>query len=344
MSLIEDDLVEEVARIVGYDSVPTTMLSTPIPHRENQPRRAVKEGVRDGLAAAGMREVITYPLTNLATLGKVEALDEGPQPLRIANPMSRELEFLRTTLRASALETLASNLKSPQGLGIGLYEIGRVYLPRRDDLPDEKEMLVGVMSGPRFSLSWQAPEGEMDFFYAKGVLESAFGQLGIPASYEPSQDRILRPGRTAGIACAGSAVGVIGEVRPSVLARFGLDEAVVALFEVDLDALSRAVSEGKRRYRGHSRFPESHRDLALVVDVDVPSSRVQAIIEQNKLVVTSTPFDLYSGPEVAQGKKSIAYRVVFQSPSSTLTAEQVNRAQQQILSRLEREVGAVLRQ
>ena len=341
---MEDDLVEEVARIVGYDTVPTTMLSAPIPHREEQPARALREQVRDGLAAAGMREVITYSLTDLATLGKVEALEDGPQPLRLSNSMSRDLEFLRSTLRANVLDTLASGFRSSHGEGLRIYELGRVYLPRQRDLPEERQMAVGVMSGPRSPSSWQTTETNMDFFDAKGVVDSVLGRLTTGVAYEPSTDRILQPGRTARIVCEGAPVGVIGEVRPHVLARFDLADAAVALFEIDLDSLGEAVPGSRRGYQAANRFPESYRDLALVVDADVPSSRIQAIIAQNGLVTGSTPFDLYSGPEVPSGKKSIAYRVVFQSSSGTLTAEQVNKAQQQVLRQLEREVGAKLRQ
>ena len=138
--------------------------------------RTLKDDLRDLLASSGMQETISYSLTGLETLRKVEALDGGPQPLKIANPMSGELEYLRTSLRGSILETLASNRRISQHEGMRLFEIGRVYLPREEarerDLPDEKEVLVGVMSGPRFPTSWQAPEGDMDFYDAKGVLES----------------------------------------------------------------------------------------------------------------------------------------------------------------------------
>ena len=353
---IEDDVVEEVARIVGYDAIPTTMLSTSVPHHEPQPARTLREHVKDLLAASGMREVISYPLTGLETLEKVEALGNGPQPMRIANPMSSELQVLRTSLRGSMLQTLASNRRISQGEGLRLFEIGRVYLAKEEtkekrDLPEEKEMLVGVLSGPRFPTSWLAPQGDrlgklttsMDFFDAKGVLESVLEQLGVRAEYEPSGDPILHPGKTARLVCDGNAVGVIGEVHPRVLERFDLEEGRVAFFEIDVESLGHAVPPAGRRYQSSSRFPESHRDLALIVDADVPSSRVRAIIERHKLVVRTIPFDVYSGQGVPEGRRSLACRVVFQSPSETLTAEQVNQAQEDILQRLQREVGAELR-
>ena len=173
---IEDDLVEEVARIVGYDTIPTTTLSGPIPHHQPQPMRTLREHLKDLLAASGMREIISYSLTNLETLDKVEALEDSPQPLKIANPMSSDLDTIRTSLRGNMLETLASNLRISQHEGIRLFEMGRVYLPKEEakerELPDEREMLVGVLSGHRFPTSWHTTQSDMGFFDAKGVLES----------------------------------------------------------------------------------------------------------------------------------------------------------------------------
>lgn len=344
---IEDDLVEEIARIVGYDSLPTTMLSSSIPHVDPQVMPILKERVRDLLAAAGMRETISYSATSLETLGEVAALDDGPQPLKIANPMSGELEYLRTSLRGSVLETLASNRRVDQSGSIRVFEIGRVFLRKEEakerDLPDQNEMLVGVLSGPRFATSWQSPEGELDFFDAKGVLESVFPNLGVHLTYKPHVDSILHPGKAAMLMLGETPVGVIGEVHPSVRESFDLGAGPVAMFEVDLEAVKEISQRMGVGYQSASRFPESHRDLALILDAGVPSDAVQAIIEGNRLVVKSVPFDVYSGQGVPEGKKSVAYRVVYQSDSATLTSEQVDKAQQDILRRLNRQLGAELR-
>ena len=343
---IEDDLVEEVARIVGYDNIPTTMLSTPVPHHEPNPLRKSRETLRDLLAAAGMQEVISYSLTDGATLDAVHATDDGPAPVRIANPMSSEMQVLRTSLRGSALRTLAANLRVSRGDGLRLFEIGSVYLARDEakerDLPDERQMAVGVLAGPRGDVSWLAERGDVDFFDAKGVLESVSDGLGVEIEYEPADDPVMRAGRTARLACAGKPVGVVGEVDPQVLGRFEVDIGV-AMFEIDVEALHAAVGDETGGFAGVSRFPESERDIALVVDESVPSARIQKIIGQHKLVVRAAPFDVYSGEGVPAGKKSIAYRVAFQSPSGTLTAAEVDRAQGDILRRLGREVGAELR-
>ncbi len=179
---IEDDLVEELARIVGYNSMPTTMLSGSIPHWQPQPMTQLKDTVRDLLAAAGMQETISYSPTTLQNLEAVDALDESNPPLRISNPLSREWEYMRTSLRSNILNTLSYNRRIAQGEGIRIFEVGRVYIPkpeaRERDLPEEREMLVGVVSGPRFGASWIAQDSDMGFFDAKGFLEYAFRRAG----------------------------------------------------------------------------------------------------------------------------------------------------------------------
>ena len=344
---IEDDLVEELARIMGYDSMPTTMLSGSIPHWQPQPMTQLKDTVRDLLAAAGMQETISYSPTTLRNLEAVDALDESNPPLRVSNPLSREWEYMRTSLRSNVLNTLSYNRRIAQGEGIRIFEVGRVYIPRPEakerDLPEEREMLVGVVSGPRFGASWIAQDAGMEFFDAKGALEYLFAELGLDVDYEPSEDSILQRGRTAKLSSGELTLGVVGEVQNRVLEKFDLEAHPVAMFEIGMDALLSAVGGVSLTYESSSRYPESYRDLAIVVDEDVPVSRIREIIERHALVVRSAPFDIYSGEGVADGRKSVAFRVVFQSDRGTLTSEQVDRFQNDILRQLSRNLNAELR-
>jgi phenylalanyl-tRNA synthetase beta chain len=344
---IEEDLIEEVARIVGYDEVPTTTLSTPIPYPQRRPREELREKLRDALAAAGMYETISYPLTSMETLEDSGALADVPEPLRVANPMSSRMQVLRTSLRGSMLETLASNLRVSSGKALRLFEIGSVYLPRDEakekDLPEEREVVVGAVTGPRHGLTWLAESGEMDFYDAKGVVEGALGLLGLDAVYTPEQAPFMQAGRTASVSCNGKAVGLVGEIGQEVLERFGLEGRRVAVFELDLESLHQAASRQASGYGPISRFPESERDVALIVGADVGAAQVQEIIERNRLVKSSTPFDLYSGEGVPAGKKSLAFRITYQSEKGTLTAEQIDHAQRGILRQLGSRLGAEIR-
>ena len=266
--------------------------------------------------------------------------------MAIANPMTGDLSHLRTTLRGSVLNTMASNRRTSQTDAIRIFEIGRIYLAKEEsterDLPNEKEMLVGVISGIH-PTSWLSQGGDLGFFEAKGVLESVLSQVNVTADYRPGSDPILKSGRTAMLSCNGVEIGVLGEIRPDVLERFDLDDRAVALFEIDLEAFCEIASQSDIRYRAISRFPEATRDFALTIDEGIPSADVQAIIERHKLVVRSTPFDYYVGKGIPEGKKSLAYNVVFQSESATLTTEQLARARDDILRQLNRQLGAELR-
>ena len=337
----EDDLVEEVARITGYDELPTTMISTPVPHRTPQPERETREHVRDLLVECGMQETVSYSLTSAVSLERTQSAD-APRPLRVANPMSGELEYLRTSLRSGVLTTLAANRQQARD-GVRLFEMGRVYLPREADLPLEREMLVGVLAGPRSPESWLGGDEGMDFFDAKGVVEMLMGRMRLPVEFWPVEDSMFLPGRCASVLTGDIVVGVIGEVHPRTLEVFDTAGEAVALFEVDVDALARAVSTEPVRYGPIARYPGALRDLAVVVDTGVPASRVQAIIEREALVSHATLFDVYEGAGVEAGKRSLAYRVLLQAADRTLVGDEVGQAMESIVAALGREVGAALR-
>ena len=339
---IEDDLVEEVVRIIGYDSVPVTMLSTPIPYQQQDSRRRLAEVVKDSLAASGMQEVISYPLVSLEDLEKVGRADSGLPPLRVANPLNTNAEFLRPTLRPSLLSTVSSN--RGQGAGpIRLFELGRIFIPRPDELPEELEIVSGVLAGQRWEPSWLQTSDSIDFYDAKGVLETLLEGLGVSAQYEPTEDPYFCPGRCAAIAAGGEVLGVIGEVQPDVAEGFGLEVLPVVYFELQLDALLQAIPREGKQFTRISRFPAATRDLALVVPEEVPAANVRGIITRHRLVEHVDLFDIYTGENIPPGTKSLAFHVYFQAHDRTLTTEEVNRSLQGLLRTLEREVQASLR-
>ena len=339
---IADDVVEEIARIVGYDQLPTTRLRGEFPPAWPQPRRDLRTSVADILVAAGMQEVVTYSLTSLDALGAVLAREELSihAPLRVANPMNREQEYARTSLRASLLQTLADNVRHRDDL-TALFETARVYLPRPDDLPEEVETVAAVISG-RPPDRWGAPGGEpVGFYEAKSYLDLLFRRLGPSAEYAEATDYALLPGRAAAVAVDGRQVGLVGQVHPRVASQFGL-EGPVAMFELDLDALLPHVTQ-VRHYQPLAPYPSLEEDLAVIVDGDVPAARVHGIIQQAPLVRSARLFDVYSGPQVPAGKRSLAFSVSYQSSDHTLTDEEVRRQRERILARLRQEVGATLR-
>ncbi len=335
------DLVEEVARIIGYDKIPSTLLSQPLPRQNPDPIISLKRKVRNILAGYGFQEIITYSLIGQKTLNKLlpEPRPFEP-PVRVANPMTADQEYLRSNLRANLLVALASNRRHEDG-GIRLFELGRVYLPRPNDLPAEPEVICGILNGPRQEKWWQG-EGELlDVFDAKGIAEGLLNQLGVEATFEESSDEGLLPAKRAAIVTAGTEVGVVGEVHPVVSEAFEISGAVY-VFEIDLTALL-PFTTGHKIFQQIPRFPSVVRDVALIVDTGTTNQEIQDVIRSFPLVTQVALFDVYSGEQVPPGKKSLAYRIIFQSPVHTLTDEEVNKVQEKILDRQGKEFGATLR-
>jgi phenylalanyl-tRNA synthetase beta chain len=358
------DLVEEVVRIIGYDKVPMTRLSSSLPAQKSklspQARRSdLKDALRNILTGFGFQEIVTYPLVSLEKLQRLSPqLELRIRPLKVANPMTREQEYLRTSLRAGLLATLAHNQKFEQA-GIRLFEIGKVFLPDHPpiiatlsettgkqsrgekELPQEKEMLCALLSGIKTELSWQTGKESLDFFDAKGVVESLLSQLGLKASFEHSDDEGLHPGRGANIIVEGDKVGIVGDVYPKVAQTFEFSNTV-SLIEIDLEKLLTRIAR-VTGYQSIPRFPSVSRDIALIIDEQVTYQRVEEIIQSFPLVIKVTLFDLYRGEQIAKGKKSFAIRIVYRSTSRTLTDEEVDQTQNQMLAKLWHELGATLR-
>ncbi len=349
--VIEEDLIEEVVRIIGYDEVPTTMLSSPIPYHRPNPLTELKDAMRDALAAAGMEETISYPLISAEDLTRLDLTEDEHTPwLRVANPMSAEYNVLRPELIPSLLNTLAYNQAHNDG-GFRLFEIGRSFGYQHGKLPHEREWLAGVMSGPRFGDNWLTPADLMDFYDASGIVSTALGRVGFTASLQEAVGTRWHPGRAATIsvrAATGAAaqVGMVGEMHPDIIDRFGLRSEPVIYFQIALDALTSArlaTEPAETRFQSLSRFPAANRDLALLAPSDVPAGQIQQLIQRVRLVERTELFDVYTGENVPAGMRSLAFRIWFRAEDRTLTAEELNRAMTGLTRVLEREAGATLR-
>jgi len=335
------DLVEEVVRIIGYDKIPATRLSSSLPVQEPVPMLDLKRRLRSILVSCGLQEVLTYSLTSLEKLQEVSPrLGVSLIPLKVANPMTKEQECLRTTLRGNILTALASNQKHEQA-GLKLFEIGKVFLPQGKELPQEKEMLCAVLGGATQELSWHGDNQPLDFFDAKGIAEALLNQVGIEPSFEASSDESLFPGRAVDIIINSDKVGTVGELHPKVTQAFELS-GIAYLIEMDMEKLLDKTVRLKK-YHAIPRFPGLSRDMSLVVDKQVPYQEVEGIIRSFPLASKVTLFDFYAGQQLPEGKKSFAVRIVYQSPERTLTDEEISKTQEEMLARLNQELGAALR-
>lgn len=337
---IDVDFIEDIARIVGYEHIPSRLLSGRMPQQNPDPKLGLRLKVRQTLAGFGFQELITYALTNQSVLEK--GLNGGLsfEPLRVAHPMSSEEECLRTSLRGNVLSALSANINREEG-PICFFEIGSVYFPKAGDLPDEPEILCGVLTSRGIGKVWLGRKDPIDFFDAKGVVEGLLSALGAKAEFRIGADVGLSVGGQASIILDKREIGVLGMVHPKVAQGFDLP-ANTYLFEIELAGLL-PYSQGNAQYERLPRFPVVIRDLALVLDAGVTHKQVLDIIESFSLIKSVVLFDVYVGKQVAVGKKSLAYNLTFQSLDHTLTDTEVDKVMQSILRKLQNVLGATLR-
>jgi phenylalanyl-tRNA synthetase beta chain len=346
---IPADLIEEVARVYGYDRLPTTLMNDELPPQQRDYSLEGEERIRDILVGCGLTEAISYSLGNLEVFAKLDPAGAEPSPadyIRISNPLTTEREYMRRTLMSSLLETARDNLRYTEG--VALFEIGRVYLPQREDqLPDEPRRLGIAMTGPRTLRSWLIDEpGYEDFYDLKGVVETLLDRLGLTErSITPVEHPTFRPGGCAALKVADVEVGVFGEVDPKVRESFDLPAQPVTLLELDLEELLAQV-EPVRYLQLVSRFPAISQDMSLIVDEDVPAQQVEGLIRLagGELLEEVTLFDVYRGEPTPPGKKSLAYSLTYRHAERTLTDREVAKVHTRIAGRLEKEIGAKLRE
>jgi phenylalanyl-tRNA synthetase beta chain len=338
---IPEDVIEEIARVIGYDQLPSAPLSGAIPKRVGPPIMSFKKLFRLALVGYGFQETLSLSLSSFEALRRVTADRElTTEPVKLLNPMTSEQECLRTSLRAPLLAAVAANRRYEEG-GLRLFEVGRVYQAKPGALPNEPEIVCGVVAGEAEPSGWQQCKRPFDFYDVKGLLETILGRLQVAYTFEESSDGGLRPGHKAQISVDGVAVGVFGEVHPRVAKNFDIAESVF-LFEVNLNALMTKVRSG-RAYQQLPRYPAVMRDVCLVLDQSVTHKQVSDVLAAFPLLKEVSLFDVYSGKQLPEGKKSLAYRLTFQSPDATLTDTGVDKVMAEIVSTLMTELGATLR-
>ncbi|MCH1627318.1 phenylalanine--tRNA ligase subunit beta [Fredinandcohnia quinoae] len=339
---LEEDLIEEVARLYGYDTLPMTLpVGESIPGKLTD-YQAKRRLVRRYLEGAGLYQSVTYSLTSTEKVNQY-ALETGT-PIRLAMPMSEEHSLLRLSIIPNLIEVVGHNL-ARQMDSVATYEIGSVFLSKASaELPEEKEHLAAAITGQWLSPTWQGEKKAVDFYVLKGVLEGLFDLLGLSdrVSYVQSKMDGMHPGRTASILLDGNAIGLIGQLHPE--AQKGHDLTDTYVFELSLkDVLETKVEE--IQYQQIPRFPSMSRDIALVVAKEVAAGEMkQAIVEAGgKLLRDVSIFDLYEGEHMEPGKKSVAYSIRYFDPERTLTEEEVTKAHEKVLKAVADKFGATLR-
>ena len=339
---IKEDITEEVARIYGYENLNSTLPEfTKITPGELTDVQKKKRIIKRQLNALGFNESINYALTSEAAS---KEFTHRRDALGLLMPMSEDRKVLRNSLVPHLLRNVTYNLNRQQK-NVFLYEAGRVFENKgKNTQPNEIEMIAGAMTGVVNQTEWLGGGHAVDFYAAKGVVESIVSKLGLTERVSYKQTELydeLHPGRTASVYCDGNFIGYIGEVHPKYAQDHDLTRTVV--FELNLEELLGAYT-GVIRYEALPKYPSITRDIALVVDEDVKASELYDIIRSSakKYLVDVFVFDVYQGEHMEAGKKSVALRLKYLNPNETLTDEQVEKIHQPILAALEAE-GAVLR-
>jgi phenylalanyl-tRNA synthetase beta chain len=338
---IEEDLIEEVARLYGYDEIPKTLpvgSTTPGKLSNYQQKRRV---VRHYLEGAGLYQALTYSLTSEDKVSQYAI--EKKDAIRLAMPMSEDRSMLRLSIVPQLLEVLKYN-SARQNDSLAVYETGAVFLSNGNDvLPVEQEHLAGAITGLWHSHSWQGEKKPVDFYVLKGILEGLFAKLDLSekVTFVQAQFDGMHPGRTAEIRLDGAKIGFVGQVHPTVQKDLDLKDTYV--FELSLKAVLETGTD-PLHYLAIPRFPSMSRDIALVVDKQVAADSLKDIILTAgvPLLKEVYVFDLYEGEHMEIGKKSIAYSLKYMDPERTLTDEEVTKVHEKVVSKLQ-EAGAVLR-
>ena len=348
------DIVEEVARVIGYESLPERLLTGQTAPVSRDPVYAMQRTVRSILTGSGGWETVTYVAIGDDDLRRLDP--EAPQSfgvlpvelssmIRLRNPLHADRGVLRPTLLPSLLNVAAENLKHERA--VRLFEMARIYLPSEGELPREVNALGIVLAGQRESLGrfTATDKSELDFFDLKGMIEELLSRLGVSTvEFRRMESSVLHPGRAAGLFAGADQIGIIGELRPDRALAFGIESPRVAVAEIDLDGI-RALASPIPTDISVPRFLPVEQDFAIVVAEATPATAVETALRSGAgpLATTVTLFDIYRGPQIGENRKSLAFRVTFTAPDRALTDAELGKVRERIgrsLQRIEGELRA----
>jgi phenylalanyl-tRNA synthetase beta chain len=347
------DIIEEVARVLGYERLPDTLpLGRSSPVMRDEIYR-LRNAVRDFLVGTGGIEAVTYVTVSPNELEPFLASDGANSGflrsvpvadlLAIKNPLQSGRNILRPAIVPSLLESVATNLKHASA--VSLFESARVYLPTSpDELPDEVEIVAIATAGRRSPLEVGSSDEQVDFFDLKGVLDELWSRLGVQVEIDAEPYPGLHPGRAAVYRAGQELIGRIGELHPETAKHFGIEDARAVVAEIDLSQVL-AIRSGVRQEITVPRYLPVEQDFAVVVDESTPAGNVQeALATAGKPLASAiTLFDVYRGSQIGEGKKSLAFRITFTAPDRTLTDAELVKVRSRIEKTLAQGVAGVFR-
>jgi len=343
----EIDLVEEIARMNGFENIPVTMPKARVFSDLPPKRQRLERRLKGLLADQGFNEVINFSFIAPDALDKLmlDADDPRRNTVRLRNPLVEEQSVMRTTLLPSLLVTAAQNI-SYRELDQRIFELRRIYLPKEgQELPFEPLCLAGLLTGRRDVEGWNQGKSPIDFFDAKGILENIFSALQLTDVLYSAEkpEKFYHPGKACNILLGDEPVGSLGELHPDVQEQFGIDQTVY-YFELNVEHLV-AHSPDITSVSAPSRFPDTIRDIAMLIADEVPFIAVRECIKALRIreIEDVGIFDLYRGEHIPAGQKSIAVRLRYRSHDRTLTDEEVVRLHERVIKNLINEIKVTIR-
>lgn len=343
----EIDLIEEVARLNGYDNIPVTMPVSRVVRRFREDGQRVAKVLRDTLVSSGFSEIINYSFLSSSAWDKIglSAADERRANVKILNPLTEEHSVMRTSLLPGMLETVARNL-SYRSNDLHLFELRPVFNVVADaEQPHEALRLCAAMTGRKEREGWSQSNAKVDFYDLKGMVETLCAQLNLGQLRveEESLQPYLHPGKSCRLFQGDIMIGVLGELHPQIQENYAIDQPV---YVVDIDvATLQTIKHSDKAFEPISRFPDCYRDSAFLFDCTVSAQQLFDVLDKIKIknLDDVTLFDVYSGKGVPEGKKSMAVRARYRSLEKTLTDDEINATHAKIVKSLQNNLGAELR-
>ena len=342
------DISEEIARLHGFDKIKSTLPNGVSMQGTQSAKQTFIDKVKASLSSQGLYETISFALTNEETFNKLNIPQDSPlrKAVPIMNPLSDEYPLVRTTLLSSIFDNLARNLARKND-DVALFEVGSVFFPKAlpvTELPDEVVKIAGAITGRRNAQGWNQTNDMVDFYDAKGIIEELLANLRVTRyTVEAGTHYAMHPGKTALFKKGRDVIATVGEVHPAVLSAYGITKPVY-IFELDATTVMKYMAKDLK-YKALPKYPATSRDLAMLVDVDVNAADIEKAMTKaaGQNLTQITLFDVYSGKQVEEGKKSLAFSLTFQSNDKTLTDAEIDPAIEKIVAKLQKDFNANLR-
>lgn len=342
------DISEEIARLHGFDKIKSTLPNGVSMQGTQSAKQTFIDKVKASLSSQGLYETISFALTNEETFNKLNIPQDSPlrKAVPIMNPLSDEYPLVRTTLLSSIFDNLARNLARKND-DVALFEVGSVFFPKAlpvTELPDEVVKIAGAITGRRNAQGWNQTNDMVDFYDAKGIIEELLANLRVTRyTVETGTHYAMHPGKTALFKKGRDVIATVGEVHPAVLSAYGITKPVY-IFELDATIVMKYMAKDLK-YKALPKYPATSRDLAMLVDVDVNAADIEKAMTKaaGQNLTQITLFDVYTGKQVEEGKKSLAFSLTFQSNDKTLTDAEIDQAIEKIVAKLQKDFNANLR-